>query len=372
MSISIGDITSGSMTGNGDFDVLVRAVKEHLLGEYSAGRITGDKYAEAYIALVNQAMAMAIQFRIQSEQVNIQSLLTDEQKALIVAQTDQVKADTLNIPKQGIVLDKQALQLDEQIKLTTGQIAQVEAQTQQINADILNIPKQGIILDKQASNLDKDLMVKEKDITLRQSNIDLTDQKTKTEQAQILDMVDGVTVQGTIGKQKAVYDAQIKGFQDDALQKATKTMTDIWSVQRSTDVGIQPTAETKLYDSNIGSAIESLFTSLKIPVASVPLVAYVNGSSASTGSEVIQTGENLAVKGNIGASGAAVTSVTVRDTDSKVVQATNINLSNKDFTATIPAASIATLKRGELVVTAKIRNSDGREVSISDGATKGY
>lgn len=372
MSISIGDITSGSITGNGDFDVLVRAAKEHLLVEYTAGRITGDKYAEAYIAIVNQVLAVAVQFRVQSEQINVQSLLTDEQKALIKAQTAQVQAETLNVPKQGVVLDKQALQLDEDIKRVTATIEQVKAQTQQINAEVVNIPKQGIILDKQASNLDKDLSVKEKDIALRESNIQLTNQKTKTEEAQILDMVDGTTVAGTIGKQKEVYDAQIKGFKDDALQKATKTMTDIWSVQRSTDVGIQPTSETKLYDSNIGSAIQSLFTSLNIPVAPVSIAAFVNGSSASTGSEVLQSGENLAIKGNLGDNGASVTSVTVRDSDSKVVQATNVSTSNKDFTASIPASAIATLKRGDLVVTAKIRNADGREVSVSDGATKGY
>lgn len=386
MSISISDITTGSIQGTGDFDVLVRAAKEHLLLEYTSNRITGDKYAEAYIAIVNQVLAMAIQFRVQSEQINVQSLLTDEQKALIKAQTAQVIAETLNVPKQGLVLDKQVLQIDKQIAqldaellnipkqgvILDKQASQIEKQVTQLDAEILNIPKQGILLDKQASNLDVDIQVKTKDIALRESNIKLTDQKTKTEMAQTLDLIDGTAVKGTVGKQKEVYDAQIKGFKDDALQKATKTMTDIWSVQRSTDTGIQPTTETKLYDSNIGSAVSSLFTSLGISVAPVPLAAFVSAVSSVTGSEVVQTGENLAISGNMGDNGSSIISITVRDTNSKVVQATNTTTNNKSFTAAITAANIATLAKGDLVVTTRIRTTSGGEISVSDGATKGY
>lgn len=330
MSILISDITTGTIDGTGDFDVLAKAIKEHLLLEYEEGRITGDKYAEAYIALLAQAMNAAVQFRVQSEQLTIQSELTDEQKALIVAQTGQVVAETLNVPKQGVVLDKQA------------------------------------------ENLDVDVQVKTKDIELRESNIKLTDQKTKTEIAQTAELIDGKVVGGTVGKQKEVYDAQIKGFKDDALQKATKLMTDIWTVQRSTDVGIMPTSETKLYDSNIGSSVSTLFTSLNIPVAAVPNAAFVSAVSSATGSEVIQTGENLAISGNVGDNGSTIISITVRDTASKVVQATNTSLTGKTYTASIPSASLGSLAKGELVVTTRIRTSSGGEVSVSDGATKGY
>lgn len=167
-SITITDIVSGSIDGDGSFDKLMAAAKEHLQIEYAAGRITGDKYADAYIAMMNQAMQTATSFTIQS----------------------------------------------------SGQ----------------------------------------------ENNNELIAQKVKTEKAQIEDAVDGFAVLGTIGKQKEVYTAQVKGFRDDALQKAAKLMTDIWSVQRSTDVGIIPTQESLLYDKNIGSAVETLFESLTIPV----------------------------------------------------------------------------------------------------------
>ena len=86
----------------------------------------------------------------------------------------------------------------------------------------------------------------------------------------IVTFVDGEVIAGTIGKQKDVYTAQTKGFKDSALQSLAKTMIDTWSVRRSTDEGTTTTPESKLYDGNIGNAIEAMFANLQVPVASPP------------------------------------------------------------------------------------------------------
>jgi len=163
--VGIEDVTLATFEGTGAFDIMMKAMKLHLHQEYAEGRITGDSYAQAYIAMSNQVLAQAVQFALQAK-----------------------------------------------------------------------------------------LMTK----------------KVQSEAANTEDTVDGNTVAGTVGKQKEVYDAQIKGFRDDALQKATKMMTDIWTVQRSTDVGIQPTPDSKLYDKNIGSALSELFKSQSIPMMPAP------------------------------------------------------------------------------------------------------
>ena len=90
------------------------------------------------------------------------------------------------------------------------------------------------------------------------AQIELIGYQGNAEQAKYKDVVDGLTVAGSIGKQKDVYSAQIKGFKDSALQSVAKTMMDIWSVQRSTDDGIMPTPESKLYDGNIGNAVNEM------------------------------------------------------------------------------------------------------------------
>lgn len=102
------------------------------------------------------------------------------------------------------------------------------------------------------------------------AQIELIGYQGNAEQAKYKDVVDGLTVAGSIGKQKDVYSAQIKGFKDSALQSVAKTMMDIWSVQRSTDDGIMPTPESKLYDGNIGNAVNEMLKNLNIPVAAPP------------------------------------------------------------------------------------------------------
>ena len=109
-----------------------------------------------------------------------------------------------------------------------------------------------------------------KDIEMVTEQIELIGYQGVSEQAKYRDVVDGEVIAGTIGKQKDVYTAQTKGFKDSALQSLAKTMIDTWSVRRSTDEGTTTTPESKLYDGNIGNAIEAMFANLQVPVASPP------------------------------------------------------------------------------------------------------
>jgi hypothetical protein len=65
------------------------------------------------------------------------------------------------------------------------------------------------------------------------SEVSLLDQKTLTEQAQILDTVNGNVVAGAVGVQKALQQAQADGFLRDAEQKAVKILMDTWQVSKS-------------------------------------------------------------------------------------------------------------------------------------------
>ena len=109
-----------------------------------------------------------------------------------------------------------------------------------------------------------------KDIELVTEQIELIDYQGISEQAKYLDVVNGQVIAGTIGKQKDVYTAQTKGFKDSALQSVAKTMIDTWSVRRSTDEGTLTTPESKLYDGNIGNAVEAMLTNLNVPIAPPP------------------------------------------------------------------------------------------------------
>lgn len=201
-TIDIADVTTGSLDGTGSFDVLMQTMTLHLMREYTAGRITGDVYAKAYIEVLNATLAQATQFVVSQAQV----AANDE---LLAAQIRQIDSNILTN----------------------------EAQVRQIDGQIELLGYQGI-----------------------------------SEQAKYLDTVDGLTIAGTIGKQKEIYAAQAKGFKDSALQSAAKTMIDTWSVRRTTDESTLTSPESKLYDGNIGNVIQEMFTSLNIPVASPPSI----------------------------------------------------------------------------------------------------
>jgi hypothetical protein len=94
-----------------------------------------------------------------AEGLNIpkQGALLDSQKTLQDAQKLNVEVERLNIPKQGLILDSQRDKLMSD-KLLTDQ------QKSNLQAEELNIPKQGVILDKQALDVDKGIAVKEQQI----------------------------------------------------------------------------------------------------------------------------------------------------------------------------------------------------------------
>ena len=193
-------VTDGTVTGNGIFDIWMRTLGAHLKREYAEQRITGDEYAKAYIALMNNLLNAAVGFLTQ---------------------------------------DAQLAMAQEKLKY--------ELQ----------------LLDAQVKLADKDLALKEKQVALAEAQL-------KAAEAQYKDTVDGQPVGGVLGKQMKVYDAQAKGFKDNALQAATKIMVDTWNIRRQTEESLQTTADSKLYDGNIGNAIAEMFGSVNIPVARAP------------------------------------------------------------------------------------------------------
>ena len=200
-------VTDGTVAGNGIFDIWMRTLGAHLKREYAEQRITGDEYAKAYIALMNNLLNAAVGFLTQ---------------------------------------DAQLAMAQEKLKY--------ELQ----------------LLDAQVKLADKELALKDKDLALKEKQVALAEAQLKAAEAQYKDTVDGLPVGGVLGKQMKVYDAQAKGFKDNALQAATKIMVDTWNIRRQTDEGLPITNESKLYDGNIGSAIGEMFNSVSIPVAPAP------------------------------------------------------------------------------------------------------
>lgn len=225
-AITVDDLTTGTVDGTGVFDDLMRAMKAHLDQEYNKNRIRGADYAQVYLGATTAVMQQAVAFLMGQQQA-------DKQADLLTAQIAEV--------------NKQVELLTQQITNLQAEKLRIDQQTANLTAEAANIPKQGAKIDSEKALTDQQTanalttnttLVKQQ--TKLDSEVALLDQKKLSEEAQILDTVDGNSVEGVIGKQKALYSAQTDGFSRDAEQKLAKQMLDIWSIQRTTDDAFSP------------------------------------------------------------------------------------------------------------------------------------
>ncbi len=203
--LSITDLTHANVDGNGVFDVLMRAVNSHLQKEWSANRLKGTEYSTVYLGALESTMNASLQFLLARDKTNAELDILKQQLV-------NLKVEEANAIKQGVVLTNQAAQIAAQTSLTTKQELQVVAET-------LNVPKQGALIDAQKA---------------------LTDQKLLTEQDALLTATaqrSVLTAQATgfanDAKQKAA-EIMIKGF------SVVSTHNDLTEVQ-SADYGVSTT-----------------------------------------------------------------------------------------------------------------------------------
>jgi hypothetical protein len=72
-----------SVTGEGVFDKMMDTANKHIKAQFDAGRIRGENYADAYLALYNATLGAAIQFVLQRDLQMQQVLNAKAQRELI-------------------------------------------------------------------------------------------------------------------------------------------------------------------------------------------------------------------------------------------------------------------------------------------------
>lgn len=224
----IGDFTSGAPEGTGAFDVMMQTVKDHVGGEYTAGRIKGTEYATVYLGALQSTMDRALQFLLQKDKASLEA-------ELIAAQVSKVQAEILKV---------------------NAEVLLVEAQTALAVQQKLNAVKEFDVLEAQKCKLQAefDVLMETKLKVIAETG--LLAQKKITEQAQT--SAAGVDADSVIGKQKTLYERQADGFTRNAEHAVAKLMVDTWNVRRTTDEGTIASATNKLDDVYIGQAVTKL------------------------------------------------------------------------------------------------------------------
>lgn len=221
--ITLTDLTQATVDGTGVFDVLMRANKAHLESEFQKNRIKGAEYATVYLGSLESVMSGAIQFLLQKDKMALEAQLVARQ--IMLAEVEVIKAN---------------------------------AQVEEIRAKTLNLGAELLVLQAQKCKLDAEFDLLQSTNLKTAEEIQLLVWKTNTEKAQTLGT--GVDENSVIGKQKALYGAQTSGFTRDAEQKVAKVMVDSWNVRRTTDEGTVADGTNMLNDAAVGRAVTKLLS----------------------------------------------------------------------------------------------------------------
>ncbi|QKE55971.1 putative structural protein [Pseudomonas phage vB_Pae_AM.P2] len=312
--ITLKDLTEVKITGEGAFDQLMQALRNHLAEERSKGRMKDQEYGQVLSAGIAAILQNAVVFLLQKDEaankaalIEAQIKLTEKQGELIDKQIQKeehdaelIKAKTKLTLEQAKLPESQIksagfqdLLTQEQTKMPAAQIRkldaeitsqgfqdlQVQATTKRVDQETKNLVSQNSVILKQAEQLTQQilnakqellnlvaqecLLKAQYDLTMEQklsttAQTALVQQKTNTERAQTV--ASGTDPDSVIGRQKALYLAQSEGFKRDAEQKAAKILVDSWNVRRTTDEGTVADQTNGLFDPNIGRAINKLLS----------------------------------------------------------------------------------------------------------------
>lgn len=212
--LTIEQLTDGSASGTGAFDVLMGSLRNHLDIEYNKNRIRGPEYSQVYLGALQAVLQQATAF-----------LLTKDKAANEAA---LVEAQTLKIAAEITLLAQQKLNAEVEHDVLVAQKCKLQAEY-----DNLMLQKERIASENA-----------------------LVMQKVVTERAQT--QGSGVDFDSVIGKQKNLYQAQTDGFKRDAEQKAAKLMADTWSSRRMTDEATGVDENNMLTDVVVGRAINKM------------------------------------------------------------------------------------------------------------------
>lgn len=237
--ITIDDLTTKVVGGNGTFDVIMTSVRAHLKDEYEKNRITGNDYVNAYIQLTQAALSGSLQFLLQKDQAFWQGALAKAQAktAEIGVVTALVGVQTAKA--QMAIARAQALTAEVEYALTKLKLATEDATYAQLVAQTNQVLYQT-----------SDLLPVQKLATQEQA---------EAARAQTLDTrTDGQTVVGSVGKQKDLYTQQITSYQRDSEVKAAKLYTDAWTVMKTIDEGLDP--PTSFANTNLQTVLAHIQT----------------------------------------------------------------------------------------------------------------
>jgi hypothetical protein len=241
------NLTTGIVNGSGTFDKVMASMNAHLKAEFEKGRITGEQYTKAYIAVVESSLSNSVQYLLGKDQSYWQAITArlQAETVQIAVVSERVKLQIAKAELQRMRYD--ALTAEANYALTKLKLSTEDIQFCTAKYNLNNIlPEQRLLMIAQRKT---------------------TEEGLEAARAQTMDTrTDGTMVKGLLGKQKALYSQQITSYQRDAENKVAKLWSDAWITMKTMDEGLLP--PTQFTNANF----DGLLTALRARV-------YLDGST---------------------------------------------------------------------------------------------
>lgn len=234
--LTTADLTTGQVGGTGVFDQVMKSVSNHLMDEYNKNRITGAEYTKAYIALVTAAMSSSTSFLLQRDQAYWQAQLSQIQAITARVQLETAKAEYAKIGLEALTAKAQYAVAAMNVAKASNDYCLTKNELEVLRP----LQAAGLTQDnttKSYTNLN--ILPEQKNNLIAQG--DLLKEQAEVQRAQTMETrSDGSPINGSIGKQKALYTQQITSYQRDSEVKVAKIFSDAWITMKTIDEGVLP------------------------------------------------------------------------------------------------------------------------------------
>ena len=267
--ITLDDLTTvDKAEGTGTFDVLMRAAKEHMVDEYTQGRIQGAEYSTVYLGALQQTMQQSIAFLLAKDKTSYELQLLKYQADLLELQKEELAAKIKLIDAQVAkteaeipLINAQVSKVNVEVELANLQKCVVTEECEQVKAQTCKLKAEYDLIIINKTKTTQETEVLKNQFTKLEKEIELLAQKKITEAAQ----VDGAMFgpDSVIGTQNQLYVAQKEGFFRKAEQEAASIMTATWNTRKMTDETGVDAGNAGLGDGEIKKVIQKLQTGVK-------------------------------------------------------------------------------------------------------------
>lgn len=254
-ALTLASLTEGenTVTGNGAFDVVMRAVNKHLETQYHKNRLSGAEWGKVYIQGIELALTQAANYLVASSAAAWQGENAKRQAELLEIQKASLAQEHATKILETITAKLNMAQTQINAYVAQGSLVATKVKIGDVFHDILSKEAQQELLNEQVDSAraaTKDTtrtgaaisgtVVIEKNLKTKQ--IALVDEQIDAARAQTKDtIVGGVTaVGGILGSQRALYDQQKQSYIHDSMNKAAKLLADGWTTQKTVDDGWTP------------------------------------------------------------------------------------------------------------------------------------